>query len=270
MRQLGCLILAIALLALGGLVAIYFHLDRRQRRKLLERLARELGGQVTRLAEGSALKAKKEGPDSVVVWTRGPMEFRLFQGSSLVELHALPQGATLTPMSVGIDPPTAFGKAGVEAAGGMVALANEQNPVRRKAVRHAPNAKPLELLNDRVVKNIDLIDRLDYTPGGTVEVTDSAVVVSKPSGLKEEGTLRLFLNLAIPIAERAVAVCAVDGIRFVEETKAPGGMCQVCGSGLGAEVVRCANCDTPHHRECWTYVGKCATYACGGTTTKTG
>ena len=39
-------------------------------------------------------------------------------------------------------------------------------------------------------------------------------------------------------------------------------LCQVCLNLLTARVVYCAGCVTPHHKECWDYVGGCSTYAC--------
>jgi hypothetical protein len=45
-----------------------------------------------------------------------------------------------------------------------------------------------------------------------------------------------------------------------------GGICNVCGSPMASGVVRCSSCRTPHHRECWDYIGTCSTYACGGKT----
>jgi photosystem II stability/assembly factor-like uncharacterized protein len=42
--------------------------------------------------------------------------------------------------------------------------------------------------------------------------------------------------------------------------------CQVCGEEIGPdEVVYCQNCSTPHHLDCWNYVGWCSTYGCGCT-----
>ncbi len=45
-----------------------------------------------------------------------------------------------------------------------------------------------------------------------------------------------------------------------------GGHCPVCGALMQDGVVRCSSCRTPHHRECWTYIGTCSMYACGGRT----
>jgi hypothetical protein len=41
-------------------------------------------------------------------------------------------------------------------------------------------------------------------------------------------------------------------------------ICKVCGEVIdGGPVVLCASCRTPHHRECWEYVGACSIYGCG-------
>ena len=48
-----------------------------------------------------------------------------------------------------------------------------------------------------------------------------------------------------------------------EDTGPP--ICKVCGEAIedGARVV-CASCNTPHHRDCWEYVGACSIYGCNG------
>lgn len=38
--------------------------------------------------------------------------------------------------------------------------------------------------------------------------------------------------------------------------------CPVCATSLAHDVVACARCETPHHRECWRYAGRCAVYGC--------
>lgn len=40
--------------------------------------------------------------------------------------------------------------------------------------------------------------------------------------------------------------------------------CPVCGEGAGPEMALCPVCETPHHRECWSWVGGCAIYGCAG------
>lgn len=41
--------------------------------------------------------------------------------------------------------------------------------------------------------------------------------------------------------------------------------CLVCGAEMDLpKTVWCADCDTPHHRECFAYTGMCAIFGCGG------
>jgi hypothetical protein len=53
-----------------------------------------------------------------------------------------------------------------------------------------------------------------------------------------------------------------------EEESAPmkvdatAGECQVCSETMDSRVVYCGKCRTPHHEECWSYVGQCSTYGC--------
>jgi len=41
--------------------------------------------------------------------------------------------------------------------------------------------------------------------------------------------------------------------------------CRVCGAPVDGDHVCCRQCDTPHHGDCWDYVGGCATFGCGST-----
>lgn len=40
--------------------------------------------------------------------------------------------------------------------------------------------------------------------------------------------------------------------------------CPYCGDPLSGAVVACATCETLHHPECWSEVGRCTRYACEG------
>lgn len=56
------------------------------------------------------------------------------------------------------------------------------------------------------------------------------------------------------------------GIEFLPTTAPPRiseTHCQVCGEGLQGSIVYCTRCQTPHHLDCWQYVGTCSVYACG-------
>ena len=44
--------------------------------------------------------------------------------------------------------------------------------------------------------------------------------------------------------------------------------CLVCGDPVSSQRVDCRQCRTPHHRECWDYIGKCSVFGCGSTRSK--
>jgi hypothetical protein len=41
-------------------------------------------------------------------------------------------------------------------------------------------------------------------------------------------------------------------------------ICKVCGEPIVAPGVLCGTCQTPHHRDCWEFVGACSIYGCNG------
>jgi hypothetical protein len=51
-------------------------------------------------------------------------------------------------------------------------------------------------------------------------------------------------------------------IVFLESTAGAPLPCAICRGELSGDVVRCASCRTPHHRECFRFVGTCSVYAC--------
>jgi hypothetical protein len=94
-------------------------------------------------------------------------------------------------------------------------------------------------------------------------------------GERAAGTFSFEWEIAVIEADRqtmqvrrprlpAQAATAEEMAVVAQETAA--GQCMVCGDELGdGDVPVCCDvCDTPHHEECWEYVGKCTTYACGG------
>lgn len=55
---------------------------------------------------------------------------------------------------------------------------------------------------------------------------------------------------------------APGDVRWLESAESRGGQCQVCGTEMREGIVLCASCRTPHHEECWLYMGECSTFAC--------
>jgi hypothetical protein len=78
----------------------------------------------------------------------------------------------------------------------------------------------------------------------------------------------LVLHDALVAAVRAVVGSGVD---IVEGDGAPAGPalgappgCEVCGDPIDGPHVVCTRCETPCHRDCWTFVGGCSTFGCNG------
>jgi hypothetical protein len=69
----------------------------------------------------------------------------------------------------------------------------------------------------------------------------------------------------------SVASRMAEGIAIVDEpapdpAEAGPAICKVCNEAIGPdeERVLCASCRTPHHRDCWSFVGACSIYGCQG------
>lgn len=78
------------------------------------------------------------------------------------------------------------------------------------------------------------------------------------------GLLRRLADLPGPEAELAAALAPVAGSPRALELTVEAGLCPVCGEALAKDTVLCRDCLTPHHRGCFSWNGRCGTYACGG------
>jgi len=70
------------------------------------------------------------------------------------------------------------------------------------------------------------------------------------------GELLRFVLRAAAIAESS------SGVRIVESTVGTGA-CPVCGVHV-SQGICCPDCCAPHHADCWSWVGRCCIYGCGG------
>jgi Prokaryotic RING finger family 1/Protein of unknown function (DUF3137) len=62
---------------------------------------------------------------------------------------------------------------------------------------------------------------------------------------------------------QGIAIVDPSGDAWEEDVGSP--ICKVCGEPIaGGAVIVCAVCNTPHHRDCWEYVGACSIYGCDG------
>jgi hypothetical protein len=96
-----------------------------------------------------------------------------------------------------------------------------------------------------------------------IELNEKFISVSIRSRLSDIMDLSGLVERVAPLLR-----CLLETDPIVESSEGEsllsvGGNCQVCGTAMTAEIVFCARCRTPHHEECWSYAGSCATYACG-------
>ncbi len=126
------------------------------------------------------------------------------------------------------------------------------------------DAVPGELVNDALRKNLERISRLAPPAGGVLEVRTREVLVRRAAGLPDDLQMPIFANLASGVALRCLRIRRLRGVEILEAGETGEGACPVCADSLHGASVRCAKCQAPHHRECWDYVGVCATFACGG------
>lgn len=102
-----------------------------------------------------------------------------------------------------------------------------------------------------------------------VEFKGGVLTVTHPRHLYSFDELERFIRLSAELFEAALHTRGT-GITFLEpavvlpEPDSQESRCQICGEPLVGDLVYCAGCKTPSHRECWTYFGGCSTYACGG------
>jgi hypothetical protein len=66
-----------------------------------------------------------------------------------------------------------------------------------------------------------------------------------------------------------------EGVAIVDSGPAPAEdgppLCKVCGDPItGTPRVFCSTCRTPHHRDCWEFIGSCSVFGCKGKTAMPG
>ena len=221
-----------------------------RQKKIWMKIAEDRGGS---FVEEGEVQFNSESPVKVwrIQWVKDEVKYVLSRmGGSVYLMATVPRGV-LNMLQIKVK--------------GSFATAKQARTWTRyeTEIEHSKTVDVEEFLTERVGKNLDRITRLDWSPGASMRVQHGKVTITKPSALKGEQSLRMFVNLAIPVIEQAIRVCLETGMDFLPDGAAGVTECQVCGDGLTTRIVNCVECGTGHHRECWEYAKSCSTYGCG-------
>ncbi len=105
--------------------------------------------------------------------------------------------------------------------------------------------------------------------GGAIDIRlgHGRMLVQKMAILHQATEISALVRHTMELFDQAMLSRTV-GIEFVEQQHLQtieDAKCPVCCDVITEDLVFCTRCKSPHHRECWIYSGKCATYGCGET-----
>ena len=107
------------------------------------------------------------------------------------------------------------------------------------------------------------VRRLQGFPRPVLSITRDQLVVKVSQNLADEDAVVRLVRTAEDFLGYLFQM-GTPGIELGEVQTARAGSCPVCGTTMNDRLVKCEICRTPHHEECWKYVGQCSTYACKG------
>jgi hypothetical protein len=120
---------------------------------------------------------------------------------------------------------------------------------------------------------IDHLQRMAPPSGMLVSVNPERLLVQvdRNLGLNPEalaGAVREALVILDGLVQ-GVAARVGQGVAIVQAGPADAEdagppICKVCGEPITAPGVVCASCRTPHHRDCWEFIGACSIFGCNG------
>jgi hypothetical protein len=130
-----------------------------------------------------------------------------------------------------------------------------------------------EFLNPLVRLSIEHLRRMSPPSGMLLSVNPERMLVQVDRNLGVQvDALAFAVRQALEILDQlqvSVAVRVSQGISIVdvgpaavEESGPP--VCKVCGDPITEVHVVCTTCRTPHHRDCWSFVGGCSIFGCNG------
>jgi hypothetical protein len=127
-----------------------------------------------------------------------------------------------------------------------------------------------EFLSPAVRWSIENLQRLAPPSGMLVSINPERLLVQVDRNLAQySDALLRAVQESLIIHDGLLAGVAgriTEGIDILATGPAPAEegppVCKVCGEEIVTPAVVCATCRTPHHRDCWEFVGACSIYGC--------
>jgi hypothetical protein len=131
------------------------------------------------------------------------------------------------------------------------------------AVRSYPESLAMRIFSpSRRGEAMSAVRRLSSCPGLALEVQPTWLEV-RISGLGDDPEIALaMVRTADDFVKFLYEIEPEPGIIWEPIVERLSGRCPICTSTLTEPLVRCSRCLTPHHQDCWHYLGHCSTYGC--------
>jgi hypothetical protein len=128
----------------------------------------------------------------------------------------------------------------------------------RFSIRTRSRESAVRLLNTECRRYIlSLLDMPGESP--IFDISGGVLSITKPCCLRAPSDE---LDRFTELCRGVLSACGHEA-RVLEVIQAGEGDCPVCLAPLSEDIRKCAKCRTPVHRECWAYLGRCPTFACG-------
>jgi hypothetical protein len=161
--------------------------------------------------------------------------------------------------------PTRFYTGVVRLLGGRDVLTGSRGFDRQYSARGNDPERVRGTLSAGVQNRINQLRQLTPAEDFHLTIGNGLLTIWKRGVLLEPARLSRFTHLSLELIDQAM-LTNMAGIEIVSEQAAPlrgEATCRVCGDPIGADIVYCRLCHTPHHHECWLYNGSCSIYGCG-------
>ncbi|HZE97911.1 MAG TPA: RING finger protein [Planctomycetota bacterium] len=106
------------------------------------------------------------------------------------------------------------------------------------------------------------VRRMNRFFGFSLKLENGMLDIRVRECLKGVDDLRALVRTASELISYLKTTPPEQGIVMGEVRESLSGRCPICATTLSEPVVRCERCRSPHHRDCWVYLGRCATYGC--------